>query len=125
MRRIRGRDTSPELHFRRALWASGLRGYRLNVRSLPGAPDIVYRRAGVAVFVDGCFWHGCPKCYRRPASNQDYWDAKLARNKARDAAQRRKLRRDGWSVLRIWEHELKQGPEACVTRVARALGATA
>jgi len=89
---------------------------------LPGKPDFVFTRARVAVFVDGCFWHGCPKCYRRPATNQQYWDEKVRRNKARDASRRRKLRKLGWSVIQLWEHEVKERPDFCVRRVGQAIG---
>jgi len=86
-----------------------------------GHPDFVFRRERVAVFVDGCFWHGCPKCYRRPKSNRKFWDAKAARNRARDAEVTRALRRAGWTVVRIWEHALRH-PGRIVWRLGRALG---
>src|SRR5476651_399510 len=70
-------------------------------------PDFVFRARRVAVFVDGCFWHGCPRHYRRPGSRRAFWDAKIARNRARDRLVTRALRKAGWKVLRIWEHELK------------------
>lgn len=83
-----------------------------------GRPDFAFPKQRVAVFVDGCFWHGCPKHVRMPASNQAYWFAKIARNRARDDGVTRELRSRGWSVLRIWEHELKQGD-----RVVKRVGA--
>ena len=76
-----------------------------------GKPDFVFARKRVVVFVDGCFWHGCPKCYRRPSSRCSYWDAKVAANKARDRRVTRTLRRMGWRVVRIWEHELARKNE--------------
>lgn len=75
---------------------------------LTGKPDFVFRKQRLAVFVDGCFWHGCPKCYRRPASNQTYWDEKIQRNRKRDLLVTRELRKTGWRVLRIWEHQLAE-----------------
>jgi DNA mismatch endonuclease (patch repair protein) len=78
------------------------RGYRLL-----GKPDFVFPHARLAVFVDGCFWHGCPRCYRRPSSNRGYWDAKFKRNRARDRQVTRELRKRGWSVIRIWQHALR------------------
>lgn len=84
----------------------GITGWRRN-QDLPGKPDFVFRARKLCVFVDGCFWHGCPKCYRRPASNQDYWDTKVQRNKARDRENNRVLRARGWQILRIWEHQLR------------------
>jgi len=82
-----------------------IRGWRRG-QVLTGRPDFVFRAERLVVFVDGCFWHGCHRCYRRPSSNQEYWDAKVARNRARDRAVTRKLRRKGWSVVRIWHHDL-------------------
>lgn len=121
MRRVKARDTTPELILRRLLWSAGVRGYRLNRNDLPGRPDIVISRARVAVFVDGCFWHGCPRCYRRPSSNRSYWDAKVERNMRRDRSQRSALRRLGWRVIRLWEHEVAKQPERCVTKILKAI----
>jgi len=87
---------------------------------LLGSPDFVFPIKRVAVFVDGCFWHGCPKCYRRPKSSRKYWDAKAARNKARDKAVSAALRKGGWRVLRVWEHELKN-PNNCIQRLKKQL----
>lgn len=104
MAAIRGRDTRPELILRQALWA---RGYRFRLRQkLPGSPDLVFRRVRVAVFVDGCFWHGCPLHYRRPPRNTGYWDRKLERNILRDRRTDAELEKAGWTVVRIWEHEV-------------------
>ena len=121
MRRVKGKDTSPELRLRAAIRAVGLRGYRLHRSDLPGRPDVVFPRARVAVFVDGCFWHGCARCYRRPASSRAYWDAKLARNRARDRRAARALRAAGWRVLRFWEHAVRQAPDACARRIGVAV----
>ena len=78
---------------------------------LMGRPDFVFWALRVAVFVDGCFWHGCAKCYRRPNSRRAYWDAKVARNMRRDKTVNRTLRQSGWKVVRIWEHELRNAPK--------------
>lgn len=107
MQSNRGRDTKPELAVRKILHASGLR-YRVNKPPIVGlrrTADIVFTRRKVAVFIDGCFWHGCPEHYQRPASNLNYWDAKKARNSERDAETTRLLEAAGWTVLRFWEHE--------------------
>ena len=71
-------------------------------------PDFVFPKQRVAVFIDGCFWHGCPHCYRAPKSKRRYWDAKVIRNRERDRYQRTELRRAGWKVLRAWEHQIRK-----------------
>jgi DNA mismatch endonuclease (patch repair protein) len=87
-----------------------------------GKPDFVFRQAKVAVFVDGCFWHSCPWHATRPKTNRAYWKQKLARNKARDLAVTRKLRAQGWKVLRVWEHDLaRQAQDRLLARLQRAL----
>ena len=100
--------------------ANGIIGWRRD-QGVIGKPDFVFGSERVAVFVDGCFWHGCPKCYRRPRSHQKYWDSKVAGNIARDRCNRSRLRRMGWWVVRIWEHELKLQPSGCTARILRAL----
>lgn len=99
-------NKSTELVLKEILNNEGLTGWRENARDLPGKPDFVFDKEKVAIFVDGCFWHGCPKCYRRPSSSQEYWDEKVRNNMRRDKRVRSKLRRQGWSVLRFWEHSL-------------------
>ena len=106
-RRQRARDTAPELALRRLLHARGLR-YRVDVAPLPGLrrrADVVFTRARLAVFVDGCFWHRCPEHSTSPRSNADWWREKLDRNVRRDRDTDRALREAGWKVLRVWEHE--------------------
>ncbi|TFD91226.1 very short patch repair endonuclease [Cryobacterium serini] len=103
----KARDTSPELAVRRLLHAKGLR-YRVNVRPLPDlrrTADIVFTKQKIAVLIDGCFWHGCPEHYTRPAANREFWDAKVNRNRERDADTDRELEKAGWTVVRFWEHE--------------------
>jgi DNA mismatch endonuclease (patch repair protein) len=108
MRANRRRDTSIELAVRRRLHAAGLR-YRVDYAPDRGdrrrRADIVFTRARIAVFLDGCFWHGCPDHYTEPKSNVGYWRPKIARNRERDAETTRRLRDLGWTVLRYWEHE--------------------
>lgn len=89
-------------------------------RALPGKPDFVFSKARLAVFVDGCFWHGCPKHGRKPTSNRAYWLEKLRRNKKRDKLVNRTLRLAGWSVLRFWDHDLKN-PKRIFVRLRRRL----
>lgn len=108
MRRVKARDTSPELKVRKILWSLGAR-YRLNRRDLPGSPDIVMPGRRMAVFVHGCFWHGhdCARGARVPKQNRDYWTAKVARNRARNSRATEALVAAGWRVETVWECELK------------------
>ncbi len=105
MKNQRIADTKPESEIARACFRLGLR-YRKNVE-IPEAKtraDLVFPRHKLAVFVDGCFWHGCPWHYKTPKTRSEWWDAKIDRNKTRDARKTRKLRRLGWKVVRVWEH---------------------
>ena len=108
MRQVKSQDTTPEMAVRRALTARGLR-YRLHRKDLPGAPDIVMAGRKLALFVHGCFWHGhdCPRGARVPKANREYWTSKVARNRARDAANRAAYSEMGWRVETLWECELK------------------
>ncbi|QKW10774.1 DNA mismatch endonuclease Vsr [Streptomyces sp. NA04227] len=117
MQAIRSRDTKPERLVRSLLHAQGLR-YRVAaqpLRNLRRTADIVFRPAEVAVFIDGCYWHGCPEHYVPPRTNEGYWSAKVERNMARDRDTDSKLKAAGWLVLRFWEHE---APEECALRIA-------
>ena len=111
MSRIKSSGTSPEEKLSQLLRNLLGRRRRIerNVRTLPGQPDIVVPSLRLAVFVDGCFYHGCPKHGHNPKTNKSYWIPKLARNRARDKANRRALRELGFSVWKIWEHSLKGG----------------
>ena len=107
MSSIRSRgNKSTEGRLRMALVRNGITAWRMHAQDVRGNPDFVFDEIRLAVFVDGCFWHGCRKCGHRPKSNRKYWNAKLDRNVRRDRSQRSKLRREGWSVLRVWAHEL-------------------
>jgi DNA mismatch endonuclease (patch repair protein) len=105
MARIKGSDTAPERELRRLLRESGARGYRKNWRGAPGWPDVAFTRLKLAVFVDGCFWHGCPEHYRPPREHADFWRRKLERNRRRDAEVGERLEASGWIVIRCWGHE--------------------
>ena len=120
MARIRGRDTEPELILRRALWADGER-YRVNYKTPAGRPDIVFPGRRVAVFVDGCFWHGCPDHYVRPRSRTHFWDQKLRSNVERDRRQTVSLEEAGWCVLRFWEHRVHIDLPAVLATIRAAL----
>ncbi len=103
----RRRDTRPEVALRQELHRRGLR-FRVDHSPVPGLRcrvDVVFPRAQIAVFVDGCFWHSCPQHATEPRSNTGYWSAKLARNLARDRRNDQALQQAGWQVIRIWEHE--------------------
>lgn len=116
------RDTAPELALRRVLRAAGARGYRLNVRAEGVRPDVVFTRQRVAVFLHGCFWHRCPTCrYPLPRAHRDFWLAKFRRNRQRDRAKRTDLERAGWTVVEVWEHELRERPERVARSVVRLL----
>jgi len=121
MRRVKDRDTSPELKVRRLIWRLGAR-YRLNRRDLPGSPDIVLPGRRLAIFVHGCFWHGhdCARGARIPKANREYWTAKVARNRARDARAEAALDALGWRVEVVWECELKD-QKALADRLGRLL----
>jgi DNA mismatch endonuclease (patch repair protein) len=122
MSRIKARDTGPELQLRRALRAAGHSGYRLHHAKVPGRPDIAFVGRKVAVFIHGCFWHGCPHCRPpRPRSHKAFWHAKLDRNMERDKEKERALRRLGWRVVTVWACRLQRNEAAQVRRVERAL----
>ena len=108
MSRIRSKATKPEMAVRRWLWAHGYR-YRLNVKSVPGKPDIVMRRYRTAIFVNGCFWHGHEGCSKfvMPKSNTAFWQTKIARNRERDRQNYEVLLQNGWQVIVLWECQLQ------------------
>lgn len=120
MSRIRGKNTLPERRLRSALWTAGLR-YRLHVRILNCCPDIVFLGKKVAVFIDGCFWHGCPIHYVRPRTREPFWANKLVENVERDRLQTLALESNGWRVVRVWEHEVQSDLGIVVNRVRSAL----
>jgi DNA mismatch endonuclease (patch repair protein) len=122
--RNRSRDTKAELLLRKELWRRGLR-YRLHAPDLPGKPDIVFRRAKVAIFCDGDFWHGRSWRERHErlsrGSNAPYWTAKIAANVARDRRNTRSLRAAGWTVVRLWETDILRNVSREAGKVARTL----
>lgn len=117
--RSSGNQTT-ELRLIRIFRDNRIKGWRRRQKLL-GKPDFVFPKEKICVFVDGCFWHGCPKCYRRPKSNWRYWKAKTERNRMRDLKVSRELRKAGWKVIRIWEHELgEKGRAKLIRRLSRA-----
>lgn len=121
MSRIRGKgNKDTELALIKLFRKDGIAGWRRHQKVF-GKPDFAFREKRLAVFVDGCFWHGCPRCYRRPQFNRKFWDAKIVRNRKRDREVSRELRRIGWRVIRIWEHELVSRRDACARRITNTL----
>ena len=121
MSRIRSRDTRPEIELRKALWQQGLR-YRLEY-DLPGRPDLAFIGPRVAIFVDGCFWHGCPVHYSAPSTRQEFWARKLRDNVERDLGVDDTLNRLGWRPFHVWQHELKDA-RLVLRRIALSLKET-
>lgn len=120
MQNIRSVGTKIEREVMRALRHRNIY-FASNVASLPGKPDIVFRRKHVAVFIDSDFWHGHPKRFIMPETNRKYWRAKIEGNKLRDKVVNRKLRKQGWRVLRFWEHDVKKRLDRMVDKVLHAL----
>lgn len=120
MARIRSRDTKPELALRRGLWARGERGWRCHNPRLPGKPDLAFTRWKVAVFVDGCFWHGHPDFFT-PGKSGAYWDQKIARTQERDRQANEALKAAGWQVIRFWDFDVESDIETCLKVVEAAL----
>jgi len=122
MSSVRGkRNKTTEGSLRMALVRAGLKGWKLHAVDLPGKPDFYFPTKRVAVFVDGCFWHGCPRCGHVPKTNTSFWRLKIKRNQERDARARRYLRSIGIQVVRFWEHELRNGLPFCVEDLFKQL----
>lgn len=122
MKGNRGKDTSPELALRRLLREAGYPGYRLHWKGALGHPDIAYPGRKVAIFVNGCFWHRCPHCQpAAPKSHAEYWSRKFELNRERDERERRELEEAGWTVLTVWECQLKANAPATVRAITAVL----
>lgn len=117
MSQIKSKNTKPEIAVRKLIWKKGYR-YRIG-HGLIGKPDMVSPFYGIVVFIDGCFWHGCPKHCRMPSSNVKYWKQKIFGNKKRDSRINRQLKKEGWKVIRIWEHDIKKNSEKVVIRITK------
>jgi len=121
MRAVKSKGAkSTEKRLRASLVASGIAGWTMHADALPGKPDFVFPVEKLAVFADGCFWHGCPNCYRRPHSRNDYWDSKVTGNMRRDRRNKILLQRDGWRVVRFWEHEIKSDLAKVIRKIKTA-----
>lgn len=120
MSRIKGKDTKPEIVLRKALFASGLRGYRIHRKDLPGRPDIAYIGRRIAIFVHGCFWHRCPHCQLvLPKTNTAFWQSKFEANQARDKKKAQQLEQMGWKVLIVWECQIDRDITGCVSSIRK------
>ncbi|RLT91262.1 MULTISPECIES: very short patch repair endonuclease [unclassified Ketobacter] len=119
MSQIRAKNTKPEVILRKALWRMGWR-YRIN-NKLPGKPDLIYPSLKVAIFIDGCFWHKCPKHYQAPKSRASFWEKKIQGNVTRDQRNNELLQSDGWLVVRVWEHEIKESLTDTVKYISEIL----
>jgi len=120
MSMIRAKNTKPEISLRKAMAQTGICGYRLHYK-LPGKPDIVFPSRKIAIFVDGCFWHKCPKCFIMPQTRKSFWKKKIESNTKRDKEVNRLLKKSGWKVFRFWEHALRKSPEQAAVRIIASL----
>ena len=120
MASIRGTNTMPEMAVRKILWSIGKR-YRVHDRTVFGTPDISHKGKKVAVFIDGCFWHGCSICYKEPSTNVEYWRNKIRRNKERRILVTRHLSSSNWTVLEFWEHQVLNEPNSVAKKISRAM----
>jgi len=118
MSAIRSKDTKPELRLRRALHAEGVRGWRCHPKRVAGKPDVAFVGLQLAVFVDGCFWHGHPDHFT-PGKSGRYWDEKIASNQERDRRVNAQLEGEGWKVMRFWDLEVNEDAASCARKVAR------
>lgn len=123
MSAIRSKNArSTELCLRMLLVRSGIKGWQLHANKLPGNPDFYFKEEKLAVFVDGCYWHGCPKCGHIPKTRTEFWKAKIDRNKERDRKNNKELKNIGIRSLRIWEHELKKNTvEKVIKKINKCL----
>lgn len=118
MSKIKAKNTKPEIIFRKALWKDGLKGYRIHWKKVAGKPDIAFPGRKIAIFINGCFWHRCPKCNPPfPNTHQDFWKNKFQKNKERDKKKINDLQEDGWKVIVIWECKIKKNINECLNRI--------
>ncbi len=115
MARIRSFNTSIEKKFRSLLYKNGFRNYKINA-NIPGKPDIYFPKEKIAVFIDGCFWHRCKKCFNEPKSNTEYWRKKIDRNVKNRKKIRKKLKENGIILISFWEHEIKKDLLNCLKK---------
>lgn len=116
MSSIRGKNTKPEITIRKLLWKVGIR-YRIHNKSIYGTPDISIMKNKIAIFIDGCFWHGCKRCYKEPTTNTAFWREKIHNNKKRRLKVRRILKKQGWNVQEFWEHQVNSSPQSVIDSI--------
>jgi DNA mismatch endonuclease, patch repair protein len=122
MKAVRGKNNkTTERRFRGLLVGAGIRGWKVRPKGLPGSPDFFFPEELLAVFLDGCYWHACPRCGHVPSVNRPFWSAKLQRNQERDREKERKLEESGYRFIRFWEHELQEAAGDCLDRLRAAL----
>ncbi len=117
MSSIRGKNTKPEMLIRKNLWGRGKR-YRIHDNSVFGTPDISNKTRNVAIFIDGCFWHGCSRCYKEPKTNTRFWRNKILRNKKRRKVVKSRLKKEGIRILQFWEHEIVANPAKVTDKIS-------
>jgi len=118
--RSRGNLTT-EWRLRSRLIREGISGWSLHSKHIFGKPDFAFEKEKIAVFVDGCFWHGCKTCRNIPTDNHDFWFEKIERNKRRDRLVNKELKNAGWHILRFWEHEVRKQPKKCIEKIAQEI----
>ena len=118
MKGVRGKgNKTTEMRLRAALASAGIRGWSMNVKYMIGKPDFYFKDLNIAIFVDGCFWHGCPRCGHIPRKNSAFWREKITRNRKRDKLTSKRLRHQGTRVLRFWEHDISTRLPRCIAKV--------
>ncbi len=122
MRSIRSKgNRSTERRLRAYLIQAKVRGWTVHPKDIPGTPEFVFRAERLAVFTDGCFWHGCPRCGKSPRANSSYWSKKIQLNLERDRRDEAAMTAIGFRVVRLWEHEIKESPADCIGRIVGVL----
>lgn len=116
MKAVKSKNTKLETLVTKELWQRGVR-FRKNVKDILGKPDIAIKKYKLAIFIDSCFWHGCEKHCRMPKSNIEFWENKINRNRDRDKNITETLSKEGWKVLRFWEHDIKNNPSLCIDEI--------
>ncbi|MCK5320353.1 very short patch repair endonuclease [Candidatus Parcubacteria bacterium] len=120
MSKIKNKDSKIEIEFRKALWKEGFR-YRKNVNVYFGKPDLILKKYKTVIFIDSCFWHGCKKHCKMPATNKKFWGNKIERNKERDKEIKRYYKKIGWNIIRVWEHDINKNLDKIIIKVSKIL----